>query len=130
MFTRIKETRHGEYLQIVETYRDGERVRQRMILYVGHYDSIDEALEHIPKVRRQLRARAARAFSDSRAKELRREADALDERLRALQALVRDHPDLVERDRKRAARRPGQVAIRNRARREQRQRERQAAADS
>jgi hypothetical protein len=45
MFTRVKESRHDKYLQIVENYRDDGRVRQRLVLYVGHYDSIEDALQ-------------------------------------------------------------------------------------
>jgi hypothetical protein len=77
VFARVKQSRNGEYLQIVESYRDEGRVRQRMVLYVGHYNSVADALERMPK----------------------------DERLQALRALVGEHPELLERDRKRAARR-------------------------
>jgi hypothetical protein len=46
-----------------------------------------------------------------------------------LRALAKEHPELLERDRKRAARRPGQVAARNRAQRTQGERERRASAE-
>jgi hypothetical protein len=100
VFARVKESRHGEYLQIVENYRDDERVRQRLVLYVGHYDSIDAALRQMP---RELRA--WRSYRTRRGDErLIPQIEATDERLQALRALVKEHPELIERDRERAER--------------------------
>jgi hypothetical protein len=62
-----------------------------------------KALERMPQDRRRLRSAATRTGSGS----LRRQADALDGRLRALQGLVEEHPDLVERDRAAIRGRPG-----------------------
>jgi hypothetical protein len=93
MFARVKESRGGEYLQIVENYRDDGRVRQRVVMYVGHCGTIDEALERMPKERRALRRQG-----------LREEADHLAEKLGALQRLVSEHPDVLNRDRERAER--------------------------
>jgi hypothetical protein len=118
VFARVKESRQQEYLQIVENYREAGKVKQRLVLYVGRYDSIDEALQRMPKHRRRLRARATRAVSDSTAEGLRHEADALDERLRVLRRLVEAHPDLVERDRERAERHRRRQAEAARKRRE------------
>jgi hypothetical protein len=100
MFARVKESRHDKYLQIVENYRDDGRVRQRLVLYVGHYKSIDDALQQMPQDRRRWRSEATRRGNER----LRRDADALDARLQALQQLVAEHPDLIERDRQRAER--------------------------
>ncbi len=107
MFARVKQSRNGEYLQVVESYREGAKVRQRVVLYVGHYGSVEDALERMPKDLRYLRGRATRAEkppSRQGADALRRGADALAERLGVLRGLVGDHPDLVERDRGRARR--------------------------
>jgi hypothetical protein len=136
MFARVKESRNGEYLQIVENYRDEGRVRQRMVLYVGHYDSIDDALHRMPGELRNWRARRTRITRIARNEEFARKEvedlnyliEATDGRLQALRALAKEHPELLERDRKRAARRPGQVAARYRVRRAQRERERRASA--
>jgi hypothetical protein len=114
LFTRVKESRQQEYLQIVENYREDGKVRQRVVLYVGHYTSIEDALENIPRDRRRLRSQATRKDNER----LRREADTLDERLNALRQLVAEHPDLVERDRRRAERHRRRQAGRYRAGRE------------
>jgi hypothetical protein len=94
VFTRVKETRDNEYLQIVENYRDGDRVRQRMVLYVGRYASIDSALKGMAGDLKRIK----RADGDQR------EADELASKLKALKRLVKEHPDMVERDRLRAER--------------------------
>jgi hypothetical protein len=116
MFARVKESRQQEYLQIVENYRDGGRVRQRVVLYVGHYDSIDAALRHLPQDRRRWRSEATRRGNER----LRHEADDLDQRLSALRQLVAEHPDLIERDRQRAERHGRRRQERFRASREAR----------
>jgi hypothetical protein len=137
MFTRVKEIRQNDYLQIVQNYRDGDRVRQRLVLYVGRYDSIDDALRRMPKDLRNWRTRRTRItkaagheeFSRKELEDLNYLIEATDGRLQALRALTKEHPELLERDRERAGRRPGQVAARNRARRAQRGRERRAIAE-
>jgi|SRR5215208_4676079 len=137
MFTRVKESRRNDYLQIVQNYRDGDRVRQRLVLYVGRYDSIDEALHQMPGDLRNWRARRTRMpkiaeyeeFARKEVEDLNYLIEGTDRRLQALRALAKEHPELLERDRKRAARRPGQVAARNRARRAQRERERRESAE-
>jgi chromosome segregation ATPase len=134
MFTRVKRSRREDYLQIVQNYRDGDRVRQRLVLYVGRYDSIDEALHRMRGDLRNWRARRTSitrfARPEERGESARKELEdlnclieATDPRLQALRALVKAHPELLERDRKRLARRPGQVAARIRARRERERRE-------
>jgi hypothetical protein len=121
MFARVKQSRNGEYLQIVENYRDEGRVRQRMVLYVGHYNSVADALERMPKDLRLWRGRLTRLggneFRQKEANHIGRIVEGTDERLRALRALVEEHPELLERDRKKAARRA------------QRERERREAAE-
>jgi hypothetical protein len=94
VFTRVKESRYSEYLQIVENYRDGDRVRQRMVLYVGPYASIDSALKGMARDIKRVK----RADGDQR------EADELALKLKTLKRLVKEHPDMVERDRLRAER--------------------------
>ena len=137
MFTRVKEIRQNDYLQIVQNYRDGDRVRQRLVLYVGRYNSIDDALHRMPGDLRNWRARRTRItriagheeFARKEVEDLNYLIEATDGRLQALRALAKEHPELLERDRKRAARRPGQVAARIRAQRAQRERERRASAE-
>jgi hypothetical protein len=102
MFARVKTSRGEEYLQIVENYRDAGRVQQRLVLYVGHYESIDDALQRMPKELCYLRGRFRRGSMLEEAG--RRLIGAAEERLQALQALVQEHPDLLARDRERAAR--------------------------
>ncbi len=120
MFARVKESRNEEYLQIVENYRDAGRVRQRMVMYVGHYDSIDQALEVMPQkvatARRHATAKenayeAVRGYQNDWTHRLRQrsvlarsEATALASKLDSLRRLVEGHPDLLPRDRARAER--------------------------
>jgi hypothetical protein len=125
VFARIKESRNSDYLQIVENYREGEKVRQRMVLYVGPYGSVDEALERMPRDIGDSRRRAAKlekayevmygasvgdevekhgAQLKRQAERERREAEDLGSRLEALKRLVQENPDLASSDRVRAAR--------------------------
>jgi hypothetical protein len=105
MYTRVQKSNGHDYLQIVEDYRDDDRVRQRSVLYVGPYESIDDALRWIPRLSRYWRHRATQRslpvdIEWMRA-EAEAEADALEERLGKLGRLVEEHPDLVEQDRAR-----------------------------
>jgi hypothetical protein len=117
MFTRVKEIRQNDYLQIVQNYRDGDRVRQRLVLYVGRYDSIDDALHRMRRDLRDWRSRRTRItriagheeFARKEVEDLNYLIETTDGRLQALRALTKAHPELLERDRKRAARRPGQM---------------------
>ena len=107
MFVKAKQSRNGDYLQVVENYRDAGKVGQRVVLYVGRYESLDDALERMPKDLRYLRGHPTRAENlraDEEAQAFRRAAEVLAERLEALRGLVHDHPDLLERDRERAKR--------------------------
>jgi hypothetical protein len=120
VFTRIKKSRHEEYLQIVENYRDGERVRQRLVMYVGHYASLDEALGRMPREVSRMRAHATRAaqFDNGRMQHAAEEAAA---KLDALQRLLEENPEIKQRDRDRAERhaqrRKAAIARRSEARR-------------
>ena len=127
MFVRVKQSRQGEYLQIVENYRDGGRVRQRLVMYVGHYSSIEEALKLMPKTRTWMRRRATEAEQmaegspreyQDRARVRREEAESIAEKLEALKTLVNEHPNLIERDRERVERHRQREADRARKRRE------------
>jgi hypothetical protein len=104
MFTRVQKSNGHYYLQIVENYRDGGRVRQRSVLYVGPYESIDDALHQIPRLNRYWCDRATRMDIEWMRAEAEADADALDERLGELRRLVEEHPDLVEQDRARVQR--------------------------
>jgi hypothetical protein len=97
MFARVKTSRHGEYLQIVESYREDGKVRQRLVLYVGHYRSVEDALTLLPREISYLRGRATRAgqVESGPLREAAKEAAA---RLEALKRILAEHPDLRERD--------------------------------
>ena len=103
MFTRVKQSRNGEYLQVVQNYREDGKVRQRLVLYVGHYESIDHALQSMPRLVSSLRGRATRA-GQMASGGLREEAEETAAKLEALKRLLKEHPELHERDRARAAR--------------------------
>ncbi len=55
MFTRLKDGRGGPYLQVVESYRLGGHKRQRVLLHLGPYRTVEEAQRDLP--RRQAEAR-------------------------------------------------------------------------
>ncbi len=104
MFARVKQSRGEEYLQIVENYRgENGKVRQRLVFYVGHYKSIDHALQAMPRLVSSLRGRATRA-GQANSGSLREEAEATAARLEALRRLLEKHPEIHERDQARAAR--------------------------
>jgi hypothetical protein len=125
LFARVKGSRNGDYLQIVQNYRDSGKVHQRMVLYVGHYDSLDHALERMPGDVSRMRRRATTSEkrydamyghragpTDKYGEELRRRAErersaaeGLALRLGALRRLVKEYPSVLERDRARAERR-------------------------
>jgi hypothetical protein len=106
VFTRVKKSRDNEYLQVVENYRDGDRIRQRLVLYVGHYESLERALEYMPKDVGYFRRRATESerWGYEWAEYDRRKAEELASKLEVLRRLVWEHPDLLERDRGRAER--------------------------
>jgi hypothetical protein len=87
----------------------------------------------MPGELRNWRARRTRMAGNELAREevehINRLIEATDGRLQALRALAEERPELLERDRKRAARRPDQVAARNRVRRDQHERERRELAE-
>ncbi len=103
MFARVKKSRGVEYLQIVENYRENSKVRQRMVLYVGNYKSIDHALQAMPREVSSLRGRATRA-GHVESGSLREEAEEAAAKLEALRRLIEEHPEIHERDQARAAR--------------------------
>jgi hypothetical protein len=123
MFARVKQSRNGEYLQIVENYRDKAepgKVKQRLVMYVGHYDSIDDALRQMKRELTQARREATTTenrYADLHhwgvgdiedlaelAQGRRAKAEKLAEKLSFLRRIVEEHPGLLERDRVRAIR--------------------------
>jgi hypothetical protein len=106
MFAGVEESSNGEYLQIVENYRDSGTVRQRMVLYLGHYRSIADTLRRMPWDLRFWRRRRMRIGNNElrqkEAEHLGRLIETTDERLKALRALVEEHPNLVAGDEERA----------------------------
>ena len=117
MFYRVKS---GGYGQVIETYREDGKVKHRVILYVGHYRTIEEALQRMPRDvsnrRRQATTlekqagfytiptscseelkeeyRRRRAEEEARASRAREVADDLAQRLERLRELVSENPSL------------------------------------
>lgn len=62
MFARVKKIRGHNHLQIVESYRvpSSGKIKQRMILDVGRYCSLYEALLRMPRDLNNARRRAAK----------------------------------------------------------------------
>ena len=65
-----------------------------MVLYIGPYVSIDSELKDMARDLKRMR----------RTGDAQREADELASKLTTLKRLVKEHPDMVERDRLRAER--------------------------
>ncbi len=117
MFYRVKS---GGYGQVIETYREDGKVKHRVILYIGHYMTIDEALKRMPRdvsyrrrqattLEKQVGAytippscseeikeeyRRRRAEAEARASRAREVADDLARRLDKLRELVLENPSL------------------------------------
>lgn len=111
MFARVKKGRKAEYLQIVENYRDGGKVRQRLILYVGPYDSIQDALERMPQHVKDANAEATRmethpwsSVREVEAPRYRAAANSVAARLERLRELAQEHPEMLEREQARLER--------------------------
>lgn len=45
-FIRTKTIKGIEYRYLVESYREGDRVRQRVLLYLGQHSTVREAYRH------------------------------------------------------------------------------------
>lgn len=62
VFVRAKDVGGRKYYQLVENYRpEGSKTpRQRVLLHLGHYDTIEAALKGWPREIRRLRRDAAK----------------------------------------------------------------------
>jgi len=81
-FVRIKRVDGGEYHQLVESRRVDGKPRQKVLVHLGHYQTVDEALRRWPRevgrLRRAGREHAADALKHKldRLRELRAEGRA------------------------------------------------------
>ena len=120
MYTRLTATRG---LEIVENYREGGKVCQRVVLHVGTWPSIAYALKRMPRDVRGLRSWAVKTEQSydeallwggypeetlakwkAEAERSRRKLNEQLETLAALKQLVEEHLELLQRDRARAER--------------------------
>ncbi len=46
---RIKSGKHGEYFQLVESYRHEGTVKKRVLVHLGQHESVEEALNEWPE---------------------------------------------------------------------------------
>lgn len=109
MFVRSKKVKDGKYYQLVESYRpEGSKTpRQRVLIHLGRYDTVEAALEGLPKDIRKLRRQASKdrrmlggklaeeveaepMYRDTlaRATSQEKQADDLESKLERLTALV------------------------------------------
>ena len=58
-YVRQKKNSYGPYYQLVESYRDGSKVRQRVIVHLGKYPTVEEYLAGTREEITHLRHRAA-----------------------------------------------------------------------
>ena len=75
-FVRIKRIDGGEYYQLVESRRIEGKPRQKVLVHLGHYPTVDEALKAWPREVGRLRRDG-----------YEKAADALEEKLDRLRAL-------------------------------------------
>ncbi len=75
MFVRKKRAVRGnDFYQLVENYRENGKHRQRMLVHLGEYSSVGEALKQGPKDLQSLRRRATRAREDYEIAQIRYES--------------------------------------------------------
>ncbi len=48
-YVRKNRVDDGVYYQVVEGYREGGKVKQRVLAYLGTYETVDKALEKLPR---------------------------------------------------------------------------------
>lgn len=58
-YVRVKRVKGKEYRQLVESYREDGKPRQRVIAHLGQYPSLEAALEDLPHRIADYRSRAA-----------------------------------------------------------------------
>ncbi len=107
-FMRKKEIKGGVYYQLVENRRVGGKPRQKVLLHLGQYPTVDDALQAWPKEIVRLRDRARENREDfarraagqvtspaslqrvlERAEHADRQGDALEAKLKKLRDLRR-----------------------------------------
>jgi hypothetical protein len=49
MFVRAQQRKSGTYHYLVKSVREGGKVRQKTLLYLGQYATVETALEELPK---------------------------------------------------------------------------------
>jgi hypothetical protein len=49
-YVRKNRVDNGVYYQVVEGYRQDGKVKQRVLAYLGTYETVDEALEKLPRL--------------------------------------------------------------------------------
>lgn len=59
-YVRAKKVKGWEYYQLVESRRVDGKPRQKVLVHLGHYPSVDDTLDGWPKEIRRLRRQAAR----------------------------------------------------------------------
>jgi hypothetical protein len=65
-FVRTKRVDGGEYFQLVENYRDGGKVRQRVLAHLGRYPTVEAAIEESERGLEWQRSRAERDRAKAR----------------------------------------------------------------
>ena len=75
-----------EYYQLVETQRVGDKRRQKMLVHLGRYATVDEALENLP-MRIELSRRALSRYPKKVQPRRERRIASEEERLATLRRL-------------------------------------------
>ncbi len=60
-YVRRKQVKGRTYYQVVETYRDGDKVRQRVLVHIGEYPTVEEALAGLAEDTERWRGYASRS---------------------------------------------------------------------
>ncbi len=89
-YVRQKQNSYGPYYQLVEAYRDGGKVRQRILVHLGKYPTVDEYLagtrEEIARLRGLAEAQRQKAegIKHGLPERMRQEAQATENLLAAM----------------------------------------------
>jgi hypothetical protein len=89
MYVRKKTASGREYYQLVESFREGGKARQRVVAHLGKYTTVDKALADLPR-RIDLRRRTLSRYPKSLQAGRERAVVSLESLLSTLQALRAD----------------------------------------
>ena len=76
---RVNSRGHGPYFQLVRSYREGGKVKQEVLVHLGHHEKPEDALAAWPSEMRHLRAIGREHRADRLEENLKKLKNALTE---------------------------------------------------